>query len=293
MRRSTVAIVDDFEVARSLPATLDLLGDLSDLVTGKHVAVKPNDTRATGHDRTACTHADTVRALVRYLKRFKPQKITITGGSGAAETDEVFRLMGIDAVIREEGVAFFDHNRPPFHAVRLRYGPQQEIMVNPHVFAYDTLISLAQHKVHYGASVTLTMKNIAMSYPAADYYGHPREQQIHPHDFFKDLHGFIAGVFQRFPAQLGIVVGHPAMVGTGPIGGETFESGLTIASRDCVAADYVGARLLGVRNVGHIVEAESLGLGHASIAAIDIAGLPLEEAERLFYERAPKVAVAP
>jgi uncharacterized protein (DUF362 family) len=158
-------------------------------------------------------------------------------------------------------------------------------MVNPHVLEYDTLISLAQHKVHNSATVTLTMKNIGLSYPAADYYGHPRMQYRHTHRFYDDLHGFIVGMFERFPAALGIITGHPAMVGQGPIGGRTFDTGLTIAGRDCVAVDTVGAYLLDEKNVPHIVRAGKRGLGNASLRQIEIVGLPINEALRIFKER--------
>ncbi len=167
---------------------------------------------------------------------------------------------------------FFDHNRPPFASVSLGYSPQEEVMVNPLVLEYETLVSLAQHKVHSGAAVTLTMKNIAMSFPAADYYGHPRNRRLHHHEIFKDLHAFIAGMCKRFPIQLGIIVGHPAMIVTGPIGGITFESELVIASRDFVAADAIGAKLLGIDYVEHIARAERLGLGTAALEEYGIPG---------------------
>jgi hypothetical protein len=60
--------------------------------------------------------------------------------------------------------------------------------------------------------VTLALKNIAMSYPAADYYGHPRATERHRHRFFDDMHSFIAAMARHFPIQLAITVGHPAMV---------------------------------------------------------------------------------
>jgi uncharacterized protein (DUF362 family) len=167
----------------------------------------------------------------------------------------------------------------------LNYGPQKEIKINPHILEYETLISLAQHKVHYEATVTLTMKNIAMSFPAADYYGHPRGTQKHPDRFYKDMQGFIAGMCQRFPIQLGIIVGHPAMTGQGPIGGLTFETELTIVSRDFVAADAIGAKILGIDHVGHIEQAAKLGLGTSYINDIEIAGLSLSEARRIFLEK--------
>jgi len=241
---SRVAIAHNKDFTKGIPQALDLLGDLSKLFKGKHVAIKPNETWCSQKDKTAVTQADAVRATIKYVKKFKPKKITVTGGAGAAETFDIFKILGIDKVIKEEKVEAFDHNRPPFKKIKLSYGPQDEVMVNPQVLKYDTLVSLAQHKVHGTATVTLTMKNIAMSYPAADYYGHPRWTKLKPHRFFDDMNGFITGMCQKFPIHIGIIVGHPAMIGKGPIGGKTFESELTIASTDFVAADSVGAKLL-------------------------------------------------
>jgi uncharacterized protein (DUF362 family) len=167
-------------------------------------------------------------------------------------------------------------------------GPQQSVTVNPRVLAYQTLISLAQLKLHSTATVTLTMKNIAMSFPAADYYGHPRAKQQHQHEFFGDMHSFIVAMVRRFPIQLGIIVGHPAMIATGPLGGHAVETGLAIASRDAVAADTVGARLLGfnAQAVRHIWEAGKAGLGETSPDTMQFPGMSLEETIRLFTQRA-------
>src|SRR5438045_8998519 len=108
-------------------------------------------------------------------------------------------------------------------------------MVNPRVLEYETLIALNQLKLHETATVTLSLKNIAMSFPAADYYGHPRSTRKHENWFFADMHSFIAAMAKRFPIHLAITAGHPAMVGTGPLGGHTFETGLIIAGTDPLA----------------------------------------------------------
>jgi uncharacterized protein (DUF362 family) len=279
---SRVSIVHQADIERGVREALGLLEGLEELFAGRHVAVKPNDTWASPVDLTACTQADTLRAVLRFIRERRPKRFTVTGGSGDGETDRIFRLLGLDRVIREEGVEFFDHNRPPFQAVELAHGPQREVMVNPRVLEYDTLVSLAQHKVHQTATVTLTMKNIAMSYPAADYYGHPRNHRLHPHRFFQDMQGFIAGMCRRFPIDLGIIAGHPAMTGRGPIGGHTFESGLVLAGRDFVAVDAAGALLLGFDRVEHIRQADRLGLGTAKLDRLEIAGLPLQEAAEVF-----------
>jgi uncharacterized protein (DUF362 family) len=285
IQRARVAIDDNLDVESSILRALDRLDGLEDIFGNKHVAIKPNETWASRRDLTACTQAESVEAVIKFVKTYRPARITVTGGAGAAETGDVFSLLGIDEVIRRHGVEFHDHNRKPFTRVMLDHGPQREVVVNPILFDYDTVISLAQHKVHHSAGVTLTLKNIAMSFPAADFYGHPREKQIHPHCIFDDLHGFIAGMCKRFPVDLAIIVGHPAMLERGPVGGRTFESGFVIAGRDAVAVDYVGARMLGVTSVPHIEQAAGLGCGISDESRIDIVGIPLKEATKLFRER--------
>jgi uncharacterized protein (DUF362 family) len=249
---------------------------LEALVRGRAVAVKPNDTWASPRDTTGVTQPDTLRAVLREVKRFGPRELVVSGGAGAAETEEVFRIAGLMDVVEEEGAEFFDHNRPPFTSVDLQYaperdvaGPQRSVMVNPRVLRYETLIALNQLKLHETATVTLALKNIAMSFPAADHYGHPRSRQEHENSFFADMHSFIAAMAGRFPIHLAITAGHPAMIGTGPLGGHAVETGLIIASTDALAADVVGARLLGFgpQAVRHLWEAGRLGLGRRSSAA--------------------------
>lgn len=288
-----VAITRNDAIEDGIFRALDLL-EVEPLIRGKLVAVKPNETYASASDKTGVTQADTLRAILRYIKPYGPRELVVSGGAGAAETEEVFRAVGIMEVIREEGVEFHDHNRPPFHEIKLEYGrsevvgPQKSVFVNGRVLEYETLIALSQLKVHEEATVTLALKNIAMSFPAADYYGHPRSKRLHEHAFFEDLHSFIAAMFARFPIHLAVTVGHPAMIGAGPLGGHAFETGLVIASLDALAADVVGARLLGFepQGVRHLWEAGRLGLGESRFSRMSFPGLGLEEAFQIFTKRA-------
>jgi uncharacterized protein (DUF362 family) len=241
------------------------------------------------------TQPDTLRGVLRALRQHQPSELVVSGGAGAAETDEVFRYAGLMQVVEDEQCAYFDHNRPPFVPVELTYapdqdvsGPQQAIMANPRVLEYQTLVSLAQLKLHSTATVTLSLKNIAMSFPAADYYGHPRSKQEHEHCFFDDMHSFIAAMAARFRIGLAIIVGHPAMIATGPLGGHPVETGLVIASTDALAADVVGAKLLGfdVQAVRHLWEAKRLGLGESDISRLEFPGLSMQQAIETFTQAA-------
>src|SRR5205823_121764 len=191
-RMSSVIITQNDHIERAIAEALEPI-DLASLVRGKIVAVKPNETWASREDCTAVTQPDSLRAVLREIKRFEPRALIVTGGAGAGETDEIFRIAGLMEVVESEGAEFFDHNRPPFQEVKLEYapekdvaGPQASVMVNPRVLEYETLVSLAQLKLHETATVTLSLKNIAMSFPAADYYGHPRAEKRHANHFFED-----------------------------------------------------------------------------------------------------------
>jgi len=107
---SRVAINRNTDIKEGIWGALDLLDDLANLFQGKYVAIKPNDTWASPDDTTACTQADSVAAVIQYVKKYNPSRIVVTGGSGAAETDDVFSILGIDKVIQREKVEFFDFN---------------------------------------------------------------------------------------------------------------------------------------------------------------------------------------
>lgn len=292
-----VAVVitqDRDDIEQAIAAALAPI-DLAPLVHGKLVAVKPNETWASANDTTGVTQADTLRAVLRAVRQFQPRELVVTGGAGAAETDEVFRHAGLMDVVEADGATFVDHNRPPFVSVDLAYapeldvaGPQTTVMVNPRVLDYETLIAVNQLKLHATATVTMALKNIAMSYPAADFYGHPRGRQEHTHGFFDDMHSFIAAMARRFPIDLAITVGHPAMIGTGPLGGHAVETGLVIASTDPVAADVVGAKLLGFgpQAVRHLWEAGRLGLGETDVERMTFPRLGMRAAIEAFTEAA-------
>ncbi len=289
---TTVVITQNDDMEKAIPQALDQL-EIESLIRDRVVAVKPNDTYASAEDKTGVTQPDTLRAVLRYVKQFNPRELVVSGGAGAAETEDVFRVAGLLEVVTQEGATFFVHNRPPFQEVDLAYapdrdvaGPQQAVMVNPRILEYETLIALNQLKMHATATVTLALKNIAMSFPAADYYGHPRASEKHEHHFMDDMHSFIVAMAKRFPIDLAITVGHPAMVGTGPLGGHAVETGVVIASLDPVAADVVGARLLGfnVQAVRHLWEAKQWGLGETDTDAMNFPAMSLEEAVNAFTQ---------
>ena len=77
----TVAITQNDKIEKAITEALDAI-DLEKLVHGKIVAVKPNETWASDDDKTGVTQPDTLRAVIKYIKRFEPNELIVTGGSG-------------------------------------------------------------------------------------------------------------------------------------------------------------------------------------------------------------------
>lgn len=281
-----VVISQGEDIERAIDDALSRL-DLAAGFRGRLVAVKANDTWASLADRTAVTQPDTLRATLRHLKRTFPRRLVVVGGAGAAETKGVFEVSGLADVLREEGVDLVDLNQPPFVEVALSGGPHASVITNVFALEIETLVSLAQLKVHQSTTVSLSLKNVALGFPSAGHYGYPRATTLHTRQPSGDLHQFIAAMSARFPVRLAILVGHPAMVGTGPIGGQAVETGLVIASRDALAADVVGARILGFgpHAVQHLSEAARQGIGEWDLEQIEVDGLTLEDASALFVKR--------
>src|SRR5688572_7897946 len=111
-----VVIAHNDSIEKAVEEALSAI-DLHSLVRAKRVAVKPNETWASESDKTGVTQPDTLRAVLRAVKPFHPEQLVVSGGAGAAETDDVFRIVGLMDVVKEEGAQFFDHNRPPFEEV--------------------------------------------------------------------------------------------------------------------------------------------------------------------------------
>jgi uncharacterized protein (DUF362 family) len=72
------------------------------------------------------------------------------------------------------------------------------------------------------------------------------------------------------------------------LSGHAVETGIVIASTDPVAADVVGAKLLGFepQAVRHLWEAGRLGVGETRTKAMEFPALSLKEATEAFTEAA-------
>jgi uncharacterized protein (DUF362 family) len=231
---------------------------------------------------------DTLRELIRYIKGKNPSRIVLSAGSGGANTSEVLKKFGYDRIIQEEEIEFVDLNYGDFVELRLNHNIVQSTKINKLINESDIIISFTQLKHHEEATMSASIKNIALGWPPAEVHGYPKKSLgIH-----EDLHGFIYAMASQIPIDLAIVSLNPAMIGTGPSKGVPVHSGLVVAGLDAVAVDTICARLLGFRPqaISYLFKLIKDGIGQGNMDNIDVKGMTLIEAEKYFSQIAYKKA---
>ncbi len=272
-RMSRVAVFkgsDPIEVtAEALKAIED---DLKHLVTDKRpVLVKPNYITADHPSTGVTTDARVIEGVVKFFKERGVDDIVIGEGSGFADTFDAFRVAGVDEVAERWGVRLVDLNRDAFVEVR----PPNPLALKRVRVAKTALeraiVSVPKLKVHRLATVTLGLKNMM---GALESKGSLHNGRLHEN--IADL----ASVLRPSLTVIdGIIAGEVHETSRCPV-----EMGLVIASADPVAADAIGALVMGIdpREVKHLVLAERKGLGTLRLEEIEVVGEPIDRVARKF-----------
>lgn len=280
-----VSITKAFSESKSLEKALDMLPIDKVIKKGYTVIITPNWVNNNAPNTGTVVGPKTLKALIKYVKSKDPSKIYIATGSGGGKTTDIMTQVGYDKVIAEEGLEFVDLNYGPYVDLQLDHHIIKSTPINKIINEADVIISFTQLKNHEEATITASIKNIAMGWPPAEIHGYPKKNTgIH-----EDLHGFIRAMAKAVPIDLAIISCDKAMIGTGPSSGKAVDTpGLIIASTDPVAADAVGARLLGFlpQAVAYLYGLYNDKLGEARIEKMNINGIDIQEAEKIFSKAA-------
>ena len=285
IKEPIIAITKGMTEGHSLEKALDILPVDKIIKKGDKVIITPNGVKDKKPKDGVVSGPKTLKKLIQYVKQREPSEIYIAFGSGGTDSMKVLQTAGFDKIIEEENVKFVDMNYGPFFDIELDGPILKSTPLNKVIEDADVIISFTQLKYHEEATVTAAIKNIAMGYPPASIHGYPKKQTgIH-----EDLHGFIRCFAKKVPIDLSIISLDKAMIGTGPSDGMAVDTpGLVIASTDPVAADSIGARLLGFlpQAVCYLYGLYKDGLGEAKPENMTILGLDLREAEKIFSKAA-------
>ncbi len=250
-------------------------------VRRKSVLLKPNLVEFV-RGSSINTDPRLVVAAANALRRLGAASVVVAEGPGhRRDTEAIALASGLRDALDDAGLRFVDLNDAPLvrTPLRTRYTGLDALWVPRVLRETDVVVSMPKLKTHHWVGVTMSLKNCFGCMPGR-VYGWPK-------DVFhvRGIPESILDIAAAIRPSLAIVDGIVGMQGDGPIMGDPIRSGVVLVSRDLVAADVTGARLMGMdpEQVGYLMEAGRF-LGQARSEEIEQRG---EDPGRLVTSFAP------
>ena len=320
---SDVAIVKGDDRRRIIYRSLQLIEDRIRL--GQRIVVKPNMVSIT--KPLSATHANALDAVLQFIRERTAGEITVAEGCANADSIKGFETYGLAEVARRYGARLVDLNQDSWVEIEVFDRDLRTIKLRfaRTIAESDCRISLTPMKTHDTVIVTLSLKNLVMggliregrySLERLERLTHGLSRWVRPRDaLFPRGFGWVVKhvirsdkvamhqtyatmnynlflIARAYPVHLAILDGFTAMEGRGPTEGDPVNLGVAVASTDFIAADSVGARIMGFdpKEVGYLHYAIADGLGEGDFDRIRIRGDRLVDCLRPFephpsYER--------
>jgi uncharacterized protein (DUF362 family) len=229
---------------------------------GARVAVKPNlCTERPDQIHTANTSAEVLRAVCRVLRE-RTSHVTVVESDGARyKAETAFENNGVYGIADELGLNVVNLSRDELVEVddpRMKgFGLARTWL------EADAVITLPVLKTHATTVFTGAIKN--------QWGCVPRYDRILLHKY---LHELVGDLNKLRPVTFGLMDGMVGMQGRGPINGYPINRQVLLASRDPVALDATGMRLIGLEpyTSAHVVHAGKIGLGQIDPDRIAVDG---------------------
>ena len=267
--RSAVAVLraeqyDDLEAL-----LLDGLRTVQVDVRGRSVLLKPNLVEFVPGS-SVNTDPRMVVAAADALRRLGATSVVVAEGPGhRRDTDAVATASGLREALDDARLEFIDLNDAPLvrTPLRTRYTGLTELWVPRVIRETDVVVTMPKLKTHHWVGVTLSLKNCFGCMPGR-VYGWPK-------DVFhvRGIPASIVDIAATVRPSLAIIDGIVGMQGDGPIHGDPVPAGVVVISKDPVAADVTGARLMGMdpEKVPYLMDAGDF-LGQARSELIEQRG---------------------
>ena len=262
-----VALADTSDVYQGTIETLKRV-DAADYLKAKirteaknRILVKPNYVTNDMPKTGVTTDPLSVLGVVDYLLEsgFDPRDIVIgEGGATMFDTFKTFRRVGLLKLLQDYDVEIVDLNKDKRVRIDIPRGKKLTEVDMSETFVKSVRISVSKLKIHHTSKVTLGLKNtMGGILPKSIVHGDIHQKIV-------DLNTVFAPVVSVIDGVIGCESHETA--------GSPVRSDVTISGTDVVAADTVGAYLMGHEpgEVDHIVLADEADIGSCEI---DLSGI--------------------
>jgi len=232
------------------------------IAPGSRVAVKPNlCTERPEQIHTANTSSEVLRGVCTVLRE-RTDAITIVESDGARYPAEAaFKNNGVYEIARDLGIRV--QNLSKDELIEVDDPRMKGFGLAKTWLEADAAITLPVLKTHATTVFTGAIKN--------QWGCVPRYDRILLHKY---LHELVSDLNKMRPITFGLMDGIVGMQGRGPINGYPINLNVLLASRDPVALDATGMRLIGLDpyKSQHIVHGSRIGIGQIDTHKITVDG---------------------
>jgi len=233
-------------------------------LTGKRTLIKPNALSEREPEQGANTHPAVLRAVIEAAKKAGAEEVMVADNPGQANYGVIRSLFETNGLgeaagehLRNFGINLVRRNLPAL--------PDEDLYFPQLLFDADYVINVPKLKVHPGTGLTSAIKN-TFGYLAG-------AQKAHLHVVAENRRHFeriLADVFALRPPDLNIVDAVLAVEGRVQLGTSLRYLAKILASDSAVAADVLGATILGLDptnlyHVTYVAEREGIPLNAAEI----------------------------
>ena len=261
--------------------------EIAQSIGNRRVIIKPNNVSTT--NQLASTHADALTGILEFLKSIgKLDNAIIAESTAMGSAMQGFENFGYINVAEKYKVELVDIDQSEYMTIM---GFNQSD-ARPHPVRVSSMlanqrdnfiISACMLKTHDRAVATMSIKNIVfgapLKLPAPGSRGFANDKAI--------LHGGgahgisinLAMLTPLLHPSLAIIDGFEGMEGRGPIGGTLVDHRVCVVSTDYLAADTVGAHLMGIdpMDIGYLNYLASTNVGQTDLSKMEILGEPVEK----------------
>jgi len=284
MGKPLVSIVRYESPYESVKKAVDLCGGLDHLPANARVFIKPNivfwSKTCAFPKWGVITTSRVIEDVVRLLKEQGIDNITIGEGIVADPRDKetpahAFATLGYDNLRQRYGVKAVNVMERPFEKVDL--GDGIELKFNQDILHSDFVVDIPAMKSHNQTVVSLGIKNLKGTIDI------PSRKKCHSPDPQKDLHYYVARLADKMPPMLTLLDGIYTLERGPAFDGRMRRSNILIASADILAADMVGAKVLGYEpaQVPYLAWAAKNRNRAADLSTVEVVGETIESVASL------------
>ncbi len=247
------------------------------------VLIKPNVLMEKPPESAATTHPAVVRAVIQWVKQFRPARIYVadsSNGFAPGRTKRSLRVSGIQAVCDEEGACAVAFEETPRQSYKVPNPLVLDEMVSSTLLKEaDLVINVPKIKTHGQCVLTCSIKNMFGTLIIGN--------KSRTHARFPTVNQFssaLADIYSVSRPHLTVIDGYLCQEGRGPASGDVVKLDVVMAGYDPVALDTTVCKIIGLdpKKVVHLIKAQQKGLGTMDLRTVQVLGDEIEAVHRPF-----------